>query len=88
MRWRVAPAVVLALMLAGCAEAGPGAKNSPFYQEGFGDGCATASAQGAPGQTKLVRDQALFDREKDYHAGWISGLAQCRMPAPQTPLTR
>lgn len=76
---------VLALVVASCAEADSGAKMSPFYQEGFGDGCATASAQGAPGQTKTVRDQALFDREKDYHAGWISGFAQCRtsrIPAP------
>lgn len=81
-------AMVLALVLNGCAEAGSGASKSPFYQEGFDDGCATASAQGAPGQAKPVRDQALFDRDKDYHAGWISGLAQCRMPAPQTPLTK
>ncbi len=84
----MAPAMVLALVLAGCAEAGPSANKSPFYRQGFDDGCATASAQAAPGQTKPVRDQALFDRDKDYHAGWISGLAQCRMPAPQTPLTR
>lgn len=79
----LAPVIVLVLMLAGCAEANSGAKNSPFYQEGFGEGCATASAQGSPGQTKIVRDQALFDREKDYHAGWISGFAQCRMGPPR-----
>lgn len=80
-----APAVsafVLALLLMGCADTGSGANKSPFYEEGFGDGCATASAQGTPGQTKPVRDQALFDKDKDYHAGWISGLAQCRMSGP------
>lgn len=79
---------MLALILTGCAEAGWDANKSPFYQEGFDDGCATASAQGTPGQTKITRDQALFSREKDYHAGWISGFGQCRMSrAPQTPLT-
>lgn len=77
--------MVLAIVLAGCAEAESGAGKSPFFQEGFGDGCATASAQGAPGQTKITRDQALFDGEKDYHAGWISGFGQCRMPRSQTP---
>jgi hypothetical protein len=81
----VAPAILPALLLVGCAEAGSKATQSPFYREGFDDGCATASAQGTPGQTKPVRDQALFDRDKDYHAGWISGLAQCRMSRPQIP---
>ena len=75
--------MVLAIALTGCTAAGPGANNSPFYEEGFGDGCATASAQGTPGQAKTVRDQALFDGDKGYHAGWISGFAQCRMGPPR-----
>ena len=87
MRPWAAPAIVLAVLLVGCMAAGPTAEKSPFYREGFDDGCATASAQGAPGQRKPVRDQALFDSDKDYHAGWISGVAQCRTPAlPNLPV--
>ena len=58
-------------------------KNSPAYREGFDDGCAIASAQGAPGAARLVRDAALYNNDQDYHAGWTSGFSSCRMAPPQ-----
>jgi hypothetical protein len=69
---------MLTLLLSACATAGDSA--SPFYSAGFSDGCATASAEGtttAPREPQ--RDQALYAKEPDYRAGWISGHATCRM---------
>jgi hypothetical protein len=76
-------ALLLALTVGGCAGAGSVANNSPTYREGFGDGCATASAQTTPGGARAVRDAALYGSDQDYRAGWTSGFASCRMSPPQ-----
>jgi hypothetical protein len=68
------------LILAACAGAPPDvAQNSPVYQEGFADGCATQTSGVATGQRVDHRNQALFNRDPDYRAGWTSGLATCGM---------
>jgi hypothetical protein len=75
--------VLLALAIAACATSGSDARNSPTYREGFDDGCSTASMQGMPSQGRLVRDAALYDKDRDYRSGWTSGFASCRMAPPQ-----
>ena len=69
------PAVVFALLLSACTAMNEQA--SPSYSEGFGDGCATASAEGSMAKPPQ-RDQALYDKDPDYRAGWLSGHATCR----------
>jgi len=64
--------------LLACAAADEAAR-SPEYDAGFGDGCATATAETAPVPRPAVRDEAAFSRIADYHAGWLSGHAACRM---------
>jgi hypothetical protein len=70
--------LIMALAVSACA-GGSMTKNSPAYREGFDDGCSTASAQGAPGATRLVRNAALYEMDQDYRAGWTSGFSSCRM---------
>ena len=75
--------VISALAVVSCAGAAGTAKDNPFYQEGYADGCAMASTQGRPGQMKEMRDQALYDKDADYRAGFTSGLASCRTGPPR-----
>lgn len=70
-------AATLTFLLSACVASGDEA--SPSYSAGFADGCATASAEGtttAPREPQ--RDQALYAKDPDYRAGWISGHATCR----------
>ena len=69
----------LAVLLA-CA-APDDAERSPAYDAGFGDGCATASAEMAAVPRPATRDEAAFSRDADYRKGWLSGHAACRMPS-------
>jgi hypothetical protein len=55
---------------------------SPNYQLGFGDGCTTASTETAGVPREPRRNKALYELDRDYRAGWISGRAQCRTPRP------
>lgn len=68
------------VVLMACAATEP-ADRSPAYDAGFGDGCATASAEAGPVPRPAQRDEAAFSRDSDYRAGWISGRAACRMQA-------
>jgi hypothetical protein len=69
-------AAVFALPLFACAPMGDTA--SPSYSAGFADGCATASAEGTALPRQPQRNEALYAKERDYRAGWISGHATCR----------
>jgi hypothetical protein len=71
------------LMLTSCAGAADMTAKGPAYQEGFGDGCATATSDLVPGQRVDHRNQALFQTDADYRAGWTSGFASCRMGPPR-----
>jgi hypothetical protein len=71
-------AAALALLAAGCAI--PAMPESPFYEGGFADGCATASAESAATPRPAQRDEALYAKDSGYRAGWISGHTSCRMP--------
>jgi hypothetical protein len=69
----------LAVIASACAA--PPMPQSPFYEAGFADGCATASAETAPVPRAAQRDEALYAKDPGYRSGWISGHASCRMPS-------
>ena len=79
------PLAVLALFpaLAACASWNDAA-GGPFFQAGVGDGCRTAEARNASFSTETFRDDALFDEEESYRAGWRSGFEQCQPLADPT----
>ncbi|HWE07130.1 MAG TPA: hypothetical protein VG274_10500 [Rhizomicrobium sp.] len=72
----------LALVLAGCSIFGSSsdraARNSPDYREGYGDGCAAATDQGADLRDRPVGDASLYKSDETYRAGWSSGFQICR----------
>jgi hypothetical protein len=72
-------AATLTLLLSACSTAVP--TESPAYQAGFADGCATASAEGSGVLRAPQRNEALYEGDPGYRAGWISGHATCRMPS-------
>jgi hypothetical protein len=53
--------------------------DSPFYQTGFSDGCASANGESSAIPHPVQRDEALFAKDSGYRAGWISGHAACLM---------
>ena len=72
------PLFALALLpLSACASWGDAA-DGPFYQPGIADGCRTAEARNASFSTEVFKDEALFDAEESYRAGWRTGYAQCQ----------
>jgi hypothetical protein len=77
---------VLFLLTSACTT--PAEERSPYYQLGFGDGCATASTEtsGAPRQPR--RNRALYEVDRDYRSGWLSGHAQCQAPGPASVAIR
>jgi hypothetical protein len=81
---RAIPAALF--LLAACIP--PAEDRSPNYQLGFGDGCATASMEtsGAPREPR--RNRALYELDRDYRAGWLSGHAQCQAPGPASVIRR
>ena len=53
-------------------------RDSPTYQAGYADGCGTAMAESSSVPMPAKRNNALFDADKDYRAGWAAGHADCR----------
>ena len=76
---------MLMLVLAACAAPRSGASDSPTYNLGFGDGCASASVGMVPAQSPTRRDEELYTADADYRAGWISGRAACGMGSQPPP---
>lgn len=65
------------LVLGACASLGEAA-DGPFFTAGVTDGCRTAEARNASFSTEYYRDEALFEAEESYRAGWRSGYDQCQ----------
>lgn len=86
MRYRFAPlafGIAVLPFLTGCVFfEGPVSRQmerSPNFKAGYSDGCATASSQTANfRQHTVVKDQALFQTDKAYRAGWSAGYTGCR----------
>jgi len=88
--YRLSIVTFAALSLAGCGIFFPtakdrAAKQTPGFQNGYSDGCASASAQGTNYRGDKVRDDAAYQSDKHYRAGWASGFANCRTPSQTDP---
>ncbi|MBY0422513.1 MAG: hypothetical protein K2Q06_09425, partial [Parvularculaceae bacterium] len=59
--------------------------SEPNYGRGYSDGCQTASERGKSFSTKTVRDDALFDSDKGYRAGWRYGYQNCGLRVSPSP---
>ena len=73
-------------ILAACTT--PTDDRSPTYQLGFGDGCTTASTETAGAPREPRRNRALYESDRDYRSGWLSGRAQCLAPGPASGFVR
>lgn len=73
---------VLALGIAGCALSGDtrdrALRSDPSFREGYEDGCAAATDQGADLRDRPVGDKQLYAADEIYRAGWSSGFGTCR----------
>jgi len=73
---------LLLLGVAGCAVFGSGKDrallNQPNFKEGYEDGCAAATAQGADLRDRPVGDKELYANDATYRQGWSSGFQTCR----------
>jgi hypothetical protein len=81
-------ALSLAVTLASCGlfetRAEQQMRNTPSYREGYDDGCASASTPSANPREGQVRDDALYQSDAAYRAGWSNGFSMCRSnSAPQ-----
>jgi len=65
-------------------------EKSPSFRQGYSDGCAAASASSVNYRADLYRDQAQYNTNRVYRAGWGSGYSSCRRegagPIPGSPL--
>jgi hypothetical protein len=83
------------LVLGGCAGSEPGLRKNPSFQEGYEDGCAAVTDQGADLRDRTVGDKQLLKSDDAYKAGYNSGLQMCRrtnsetqvLPGASPPLT-
>ena len=81
---------VAALSLAGCGIIFPGAsqragKNTDGFHAGYNDGCASANSQNTSYRNEEIRDQSAYANDKNYRAGWASGMYNCRTATPHDP---
>jgi hypothetical protein len=84
--------LALCVLLSGCAIFGSSKdralRNSPDFKEGYEDGCAAATDQGADLRDRPVGDEGLYKNDTTYRAGWSSGFRTCRrtdMPPGTSP---
>src|SRR5271165_14026 len=79
---RLAALSLVAAVAAGCvifpSARDKALRRSPSFQEGYSDGCAAASAQGSNYREGPHRDEALYQSDETYRAGWSNGLQTCR----------
>lgn len=70
--------IAAAIALGACAS-GDYARyaEEPGFQNGYGDGCVTATEFDKSFSTKRERDDFAFERDKAYAAGWRQGYLQC-----------
>ena len=74
-----------ALLLCACTTDAEQLAGEPNYGRGYGDGCQTAAERNKSFSTKVFRDDALFDSDKGYRAGWRYGYQNCGIRNSRTP---
>jgi hypothetical protein len=52
-------------------------RNSPSFRDGYSDGCAAATTQGADFRKGPQRDETLYKTDSVYRAGWANGYQTC-----------
>ncbi len=57
-------------------------RRTPSFRAGYSDGCAAASAQGSNYRAGPYRDEALYQSDEAYRAGWSNGFETCRPAQP------
>jgi hypothetical protein len=53
-------------------------RHSPNFQQGYEDGCASATQAGADFRDRQVKDPTLYKTDDVYRAGWSNGFSACR----------
>ncbi|HEY5047700.1 MAG TPA: hypothetical protein VII49_06775 [Rhizomicrobium sp.] len=53
-------------------------RKSANFQQGYEDGCASATQQGADLRGRLVQDDSLYKADAAYRTGWSNGFSACR----------
>jgi hypothetical protein len=74
--------LVLAATLLAAACTTDADTNSPAFEAGFSDGCATAQAQAQRIPGAVRRDEQLYKTDTNYRSGWLSGHSSCAAPPP------
>jgi len=69
-------------------------RHSPSFKEGYSDGCAAATTVSSNYREEPYRNEALYQADAAYRAGWANGYQSCRpaqrngpssMPGSQVP---
>lgn len=84
LTFRAALVLLMASLVSGCIFF-PSAKDralrqSPSFKDGYGDGCAAATTQSSNYREGPYRDEALYQSDAAYRAGWANGYQTCRSP--------
>jgi hypothetical protein len=53
-------------------------RRSPSFQEGYSDGCAAATTPSSNYREGPLRDNALYNTDSTYRAGWANGFQTCK----------
>ncbi len=83
MRLPLLPTIAVILVSTSACGSPGGSEDAKFnksanMQQGYEDGCASATQQGADLRGRLVQDTALYKADPAYRAGWSNGFSSCR----------
>jgi hypothetical protein len=88
--FRIATVVLVAGFASGCiffsSPQDRALRRSPSFKDGYADGCAAAQEQGANFRVGPPHDDALYNSDKVYRAGWANGYQTCN-PLQRAPGT-
>jgi hypothetical protein len=74
----VAALALGASALGGCETArDPETLNSPYYAQGYSDGCQTGHSRVAGFSDTITKDRVLSESEPAYETGWRDGYNAC-----------
>ncbi len=66
------------LLMSGCStQIDPAVRESPTFQLGYSDGCATGNGRVSGFKDTVKRNDGLYEQEETYKAGWNEGYTAC-----------